>query len=77
MNIWWWILYIGSFVVFGFDLVLELSKKRTITDYVREGTPNWIWYAGGLAAFNAVFWLWSPAVGMLFLGAWLMGHFTE
>ena len=54
MNMWWWILYGGSYVVFGFDLVLELSKKRTITDYVR-----------------------SPAVGMLFLVGWLMGHFTE
>lgn len=73
-----YIFYAIAHAVFAFDLYLELSGQLTITDaFFDVGFPSWISYVLSLVGFNLVFWLGSPALAGLFLGAWLLGHFSE
>ena len=71
-------IYYGiAHAIFAFDLYLELTGQKTITDQIFNlDFPSWIPYALSLVGFNVAFWLGGPEVSALFLGAWLLGHFS-
>jgi len=78
MMAWYW--YAGMAVahlIFAYDFWLEMRGTKTISDRVWDATPSWIWYAAGIVGFNACFWLISGPAAALFLGAWLLGHFSQ
>lgn len=74
----WYIGYGLVHVLFLVDLYLEISKRKTLSRYVCNGPiPSSVFYVASIAAFNATFWLVSPASAGLALGFWLLGHFSK
>jgi len=75
---YWWIFFGVSIGVIILDLVLELTGRRTLSQIV-ESLPihNGVWYGLSLAGFVLLFFLVSPLASVVFLVAWLLGHFSE
>ena len=69
-----WAIANGIFVL---DLILELTDRTTISEWVWGHTPKskrWTWYVGAVVGFNGLCLLVSGPVAMAFLGGWLMAH---
>jgi len=75
---YWWVFFGVSIGVIILDLVLELMGRRTLSQIV-EDLPihNGVWYGLSLAGFVLLFFLVSPLASVVWLVAWLFGHFAQ
>jgi hypothetical protein len=75
---WYW--YVGWGVahgVFIFDLWLDRTGRRTISEYVWDvKLPGTVMYVASVAVLNGFFWGVAAGVVAGFLTGWLMGHFS-
>jgi hypothetical protein len=71
--------YLGlAHAVFAYDYYLDWKGKTTLSDRVfSTPIPNWTFYVMSLVGYNLAFWVGSPELSGLFLGAWLLGHFSD
>jgi hypothetical protein len=75
---YWWVFFGLSIGVIILDLVLELTGRRTLSQIVESlPIPNWVWYTLSAVGFVTLFFVVSPISAVVFLVAWLLGHFAQ